>query len=144
MCAVIRDVFEGGGDGFIAVSLAAAAEGDTEDREFVAVLKLEVREGLLVVGPGDDDGRDLVDLGEHLDGALDDAAARDVLVEFGAPELVALTKTLGKTGGWDDDSDVHGGGYAPRGPSASAGFLRAGTSTSNAIIVCNDLESADL
>ena len=82
--AGVGDEREGVGDGLVAMGLAAAAEACAQEREFVGVSRGKIGEGLVVGGPGDDDGGDVVALVEEFDGALQDRAASQVFVELGS------------------------------------------------------------
>lgn len=114
VCAVSRGVREGGGDGFVAVRCPATGDDNAQEGEFVGVAEFEVGEGGFIVRAGDDDARCARVVGEELDGALQDGAPAEVLVELGGNRAwVAplgdgrVGVTLARAGGGDDDANGH-------------------------------------
>ncbi len=108
----VCDMFKGGLDALPAVLGATGADGAAEEGEAVGVAELEFVECAgFVVRAGDDDLVDARVVGEELDGALEDGASAEVLIE-----LVLLAETGGRSGGRDDDADAHGGMIGDLGP----------------------------
>jgi hypothetical protein len=104
---------QGRGDGLPPVGLAAGHQPRAQQAEAVGVAFLELGEGGGVVRARDDDRAQgeivAVELGEDLDGALEDGLAPQVLVEFVAdgPRLLV---PLRRPGRWNDHRVAHAQG----------------------------------
>ncbi len=106
---LLRDMLEGGGDGLEAMGFPAATDRGAQQGEAVGVSEFEVGVGLVVVGGGDDDRLDAFGDGgvfrEEFDGALQERAPAEILIEFVAVHARGAEACRG-AGGGDDDGDA--------------------------------------